>query len=155
MILSKGEVYVRTFLEHAKGSALDIIVDYEVPIGMVALLSSFTEQIRSFHFLCSRWEEIQSVSEIISGSLPLLHTLTIDITEEDGLDDFKITPPSLPPFSNAVNLEALHFHSTSDRSPFVLHLVLPNLVSFDLLIGHWGGFPAFLLFDFLEGSPML
>ena len=152
MSLSKGEVYVKTFLERAKRSPLDIIVDREVPVGTVALLSSLTKQIRSFDLLCRGWAGTQSV---ISGSLPLLHTLTIDFNERDGPDDFGIIPSSPLPFSNAVNLKMLLFHSTWDQSPFILRLGFPNLISFDLSTEHWGEFPALRLFDFLEGSPML
>jgi hypothetical protein len=55
----KGEVYVKTFLERAKGTPLDIIVDHEVPVGTVALLSPLTKQIRSFDFLSCGWADIQ------------------------------------------------------------------------------------------------
>ena len=160
LTLSKGGVYVKTFLERAKGSQLDIIVDHEIPVGTVALLSPLAEQIRCFDFLRCEWTEIQSVSEVISGSLRLLHTLTVDFAAGNGpdrldQDGFEIPPPSPLPFSKAVNLKAFRFHSACYHSPFILRLVFPSLVSFDLSTEHWGEFPALRLFDFLEGSPML
>ena len=153
--LSNGEVYVKTFLERAKGTPLDIVVDHGVPVETVALLSSLTKQIRSLDFLSCKWAEIQRFSEVVSGSLPLLYALTIDFMVGGGLDNVESTPPTLPLFSNAVNLKALHFHSTWAYSPFILHLVFPNLVSFNFSTEHWREFPALPLFDFLEGSPVL
>ena len=155
MSLSKGEVYVKTFLERAKGTPLDIVVGHGVPVETVALLSSLTKQIRCFDFLSCRWAEIQTFSEVISGSFPLLHALTINSTGGSSPNDFESTPPSLHLFNNAANLKVLHFHSTWDYSPFILGLVFSNLVSFDFSTDHWREFPALRLFDFLEGSPML
>ena len=40
LFLSNGEVYVKTHLERARGSPLDIITDCDAPVGTVALLSS-------------------------------------------------------------------------------------------------------------------
>ena len=155
LTLSKGEVYMKTFLERAKGTPLDIIVDHEIPVQTMTPLSFLTNQIRTFHFLGSGWADIQKLSEVISGPLPLLHTLTVDFVEENDLDDLEDIQFSLPLFTSAVNLKVLQFHSIWDQSPFILHLAFPNLVSFDLSTEHWAGFPALRLLDFLEGSPML
>ena len=161
MFLSKGEDYVKTFLERAKAFPLEIIVGCEVPAKTIALLSSHTKQIGALDFLNSRWTDFQRFSKV-SGLLPLLHTLKIDLPmtydwldEEDNLDDFLRTPSSLPFFSEAVHLKVLRFHSTSSQPPFVLSLACPNLVSFDLSIVHEGDFYASQLFHFLDGSPML
>ena len=86
MFLSKGEDHVKTFLERAEGSPLEIIVGYEVPVQTMALLSSRTKQIGTLGFLNSRWTDLQSFSEVTSGLLPLLHTLGIDSIET-------LTPP--------------------------------------------------------------
>ena len=159
LTLSKGEVYLKTLLERAKLTPLDIIVDRKVTLGTMTLLSPLTKQIRSFNFLGTGRADIKKFSEVISGSLPLLHTLTfyfteeIGLTDEPGLDDFGGDSPSLPLFANSVNLKALHFHSTSYMTPFVLHLTFPNLVSVDLSTVR--PLSALRLFDFLEGSPML
>ena len=160
LTLSKGEVYLKTFLERAKLTPLDIIVDRKVTLGMMTLLSPLTKQIRSFNFLGTGRADIKRFSEVISGSLPLLHTLTFyfteqGLTDEPGLEDFESDCPSLPLFANSVNLKALHFHSTSFISPFVFHIIFPNLVSVDLSTAVHGHVSALRLFDFLEGSPML
>lgn len=155
MSLSKDEKYLKTFLERAKGSALDIVVDRGVPIRTMVLLPPLTKQIRTLDFFSSGWEDIQRFSEATSGSLPLLHTLTIDITKEDSPSDFEGTTPSPPLLSGATNLRALHFRSRLDQSPFIHHLVFTNLVSLDLSIAQREEFHASRLFDFLEGSPML
>ena len=162
VFLLKGEDYVKTFLKRAKESPLEIVVDYEVPVKTIALLPPLTKQIRTLNFLNSRWADFQRFSEVTSGLLPHLHTLTIDfteshthITEEDDMDDLENNPPSLPLFSDAVDLKALRFHSASFQSPFVLHFVFPNLVSFDLSMIKQRDFDASQLFDFLESSPML
>ena len=155
LTLSKGEVYLKTFLERAKLTPLDIIVDRKVTLGMMTLLSPLTKQIRSFNFLGTGRADIKRFSEVISGSLPLLHTLAFYFyfTERGLTDDFGSDSPSFPLFANSVNLKALHFHSTSYLSPFVLHLTFPNLVSVDLSAART--LSALRLFDFLKGSPML
>ena len=147
---------MRTLLERAKGSALDIIANRGDSVSTITLLSPHTQQIRSLDFTDSTWADIQRLSEIDSGPRPLLRTLKINMVE-----DFRsvgqlghITLPSLPLFSNAVNLE--EFVLRSQKGPFLNHFVFPNLTTFELsatLI--WEEFQTSELLNFLEASPML
>jgi hypothetical protein len=153
--LLNGEVYLKTLLERAKGSALDIIVDRGVPVRTMALLSPHTKRIKRLAFECNEWTDIQRFSEVNSGPLPLLHTLTINTTMEDDLHGFDMTPPSPPLLSNAVNLKAISLYSHSEWSPFLSHFVFPNLTSLDLIAEPFDEFRASQLLDFLAASPML
>jgi hypothetical protein len=156
LFLSKGEVYVKTFLERAKGTALDIIVDGWVRVSDMMLLASHTEQIKYLAIPYSRLADIRKFSEANPERLPLLHTLRIFVDEDDSPDDFDmITPPSPLLFSNAVNLKVLCFNSDTDLSPSPRPFVFPNLVSFDLFARPFESFRASRLLDFLEASPML
>lgn len=153
LFLSNGEDYVKTFLERAKGSELDIIIDRDVPVHTMALLSSNTRQMRSLDFLCANWMDIQKFSQVNSEPLPLLHTLTIDTAYPDSFDG--TTPQHL--FSNAVNLRMLRFYSRSRSSPSFLRFDFPNLVSFEFSAKPSLNqeFRAPRLLDFLEASPTL
>ena len=82
-----GETYMKTFLERAKGSPLSIISGYADPVGAITLLSSYTKQIKHLHFVHNHWANIQRLSEIIAGPLPLLHTITIDLVQGPGDPD--------------------------------------------------------------------
>lgn len=152
--LSKGEDYVGTLFERAKGTALDITIDDEVPVGTLALLSSRSRQIRSLHFECEEWPVVRWFLAADHGSLSLLHTLTVDITEGDDVG-FDETPPSLPYFSNAVNLRVFHFHLHAMWSPLLSHFAFPRLVSFNFSVCTPVEFSISQLLDFLEASPML
>ena len=153
---SKGEVYLKTLLERAKASPVDVLVDRVDPAGTAILLSSYTRQIKRLDFLPSDWDDIRRFSEAAFGPLPLLNTLTISTTVEQSPDDLDImAAPSQPLFSNAVNLKVFHFHSKSEWSPFLSQFSFPNLVSFDLSATPWDEFHASRLLDFLESSPML
>ena len=149
LILSSGEVYVNTFLERAKGSALDIIVDRGVAVSTMALLSSHTKRFRSLEFECDDWTDVQRFSEVNSGPLPLLRVLAIK--KRDGLQPTS-SPPS-PLFSNAVNLRVFRFHSRWSQS--FTCFVFPNLVSFDFSARPSEGPFVSRLLDFLEASPTL
>ena len=146
---------MKTLLERAKASTLDIISGYECPVGVIALFPPHTIQIRTLNFGYNHWTEIQRFSEVNSGPLPLLRALTINAIDEFSLHrPNTMTPPTLPLFSNAVNLKEFVLHS--ERSPFLSHFVLPNLTAFELSVTPTGdGFRVSELLDFLEASPML
>jgi hypothetical protein len=154
--LSMGEVYTKTFLERAKGSALDIIVSYEPPVSVMRLLSPHAEQIRRLSFVHNQLRDIQRFLEVNSGPLPLLHTLELFTLEENSPAGFgRMTYPSPLFFSNAVNLKAFRIHSSSMSSPPFNCFAFPNLVLFDLSASPLQRFSASRLLDFLETSPML
>jgi hypothetical protein len=156
LILSKGEVYTKTLLERAKGSALEIITKSYDPTGAVILLPPHNQQIRYLEFRWTAWNVVQRFSEVNSGPLPLLHTLKIDASNEinfDGQPDV-MTPPSLPLFTSAVNLKEFILHS--ERFPFLNHFIFPNLTTFELSATPGRErFRASELLNFLEASPML
>ena len=64
-----------------------------------------------------------------------------------------MTPPSLPLFSNAVNLQMFRVHS--EDSQLLSLFVFPTLTSFELSMESPEEFWALYLLDFLEASPML
>ena len=152
--LSNGEVYVKTMLERAKGSALNIITNSIQPDGTVTLLLPHSTQSEYIYFKCSHWKDIQRFSEINSGPLPLLRTLKLSAVRESNLgnpDD--MTPPSFPLFRNPINLGKLQLHS--EGLPFLNHFTFPNLTTFELSMSEVEGFRASQLLDFLEASPTL
>jgi len=155
LYLSKGEAYVKTLLERAKGSALTITTNSRHSVDTVTPLPPHTEQLKRISFERNHWKDIQSFSEINSGPLPLLRTLKIRAVEEsnpDGPDT--MTPPSLPLFRNAVNLKELIL--SSEGLQFLNHFVFPNLTILELwVVPEPEGFRASQLLDFLEASPML
>ena len=153
--LRKGDVYVKTLLERAKGSPLDILVNCMDPISAtVPLLSPHTKQIGRLHFVFSLWADIQKFLELNSGPLPLLHALMICNIAETIVDSSRtITPLSPPLFSNAVNLQEFRLHSES--LPLLNHFVFPSLTFFELSVVSQERFRASQLLDFLEASPML
>ena len=155
LFLSEGEVYLKTLLGRVKGTALDVISTYRVPVSTMALLSSHTKQIRYLQFTYNEWMDIQAFSQISSGPLPLLHTLAITTFMEYGLSRFDRPPSSPLLFSSAVNLEVFRLHSNSDRPPFLSQFAFPNIVSFEFTARLSRGFRALQLLDFLEGSTML
>jgi hypothetical protein len=157
LYLSKGEVYVKTLLERAKGSVLDITVGGVDPACAVALLLPHAQQIRFLDFACDDWIDIiQRFSGVNSGPLPLLTTLKItavdDVTLEEP-DDMTSPSPSLSLFSHAVNLNEFFLHS--DGSLSLRHFRFPNLTTFELSAVPGEDFRASQLLDFLEASPML
>jgi hypothetical protein len=144
---------MKTLLERAKGSALDVTVNDMDPVGTMTLLPPHTKQIRFLDFAYNYWANIQRFSEVNSGPLPLLTTLKINAINEFSLEGpDNMTPPSLPLFSNAVNLK--EFFLESEGAPFLGNFAFPNLTTFKLL-----AMPEDLrlshLLDFLEASPML
>ena len=144
---------MKTLLERARGSPLDITTDYSAPIDTITLLFPHTQQIRSLNFTKSYWTVIRWFSEVISGPLPLLRNLEIDAVMELRLvlHSYPAVPPSLPLFSNAVNLK--RFVLRSPTSPFLSCFVFPNLTTFELSVIPAEGFRASELPNFLEASP--
>ena len=152
LVLSKGETCVRTFLERAKGSALDIITHCRDPVTTVSLLSPHTRQIRSLCVMRDFWTDVQEFSDINSGPLPFLRTLEISV-----LKDVRVTNRAnllLPLFVGAADLKQLIL--SSPGSPLLSLFVFPNLTTFKLRTT-WAmeKLRASELLDFLEASPML
>ena len=150
--LSKGEACVRTFLERAKGTALDVITHRKDRVTTMSLLSPHTQQIRSLHVVRNLWTDVQTLFNINSGPLPFLRTLEISV-----LKDVQATNRanlSLPLFSGAANLKQLILSSSG--SPPLSLFAFPNLTTFKLHTSYARGrFHASELFSFLEASPTL
>ena len=154
IFLKKGKVYVKTLLERAKGSLLDVSIDQDVPIDTITLLSPYTQQIGYLEFRRNYWEGIRKYSQVNPGPLPLLRTLTISSYEpDDGSQPTITTPPQSPLFTNAVNVEEFTFNSR--RFQFLNHFIFPNLTTFTLWTGEITRPRASDLFNFLKASPML
>jgi hypothetical protein len=154
LYLSKGEIYVKTLLERARGSALDITAHHTNPIGAMALLPPHTKQIKYLQFASSYWEDIQRFSEVNSGPLPLLTTLKIGTIDKFNMEDLdETTPPPLPLFSSAINLKKFVLYS--DALPSLDRFGFPNLTKFKLFVAPEDGFYASQLLNFLEASPAL
>ena len=144
---------MKTFLERAKGSALDIVVGRELPVNTIALLSPNIGQIRSLNLLCDEGNIMQRFLQANSGPFPFLQALTIH-TDDTGRFN-PITPLTEPYSINAVNLRVLHLYSKSRSSPSFAHFHFPNLISFKLSAEGVNAFRASHLLDFFEASPML
>ena len=152
LFLSNGEDYVNTYLQRAKGCALDVFVHHEDPIATSKPLSSLTGQIRSLELVLGEWRTLWNFEDIVSGPLPLLQTLVITNTVENALNPNLRSPPL---FSNAVNLSTFCFNSMLGKTPDLSHFIFPNLVSFDFCIEPEFFFSPSMLLDFLQASPML
>ena len=146
---------MKALLKRTKGSALDVVIDHGAPLNTITLLLPHTRQIRHLIFSQNYWTEISTYSQVLSGPLPLLRTLTIQIDESGGLYVRPNTPDAPLPllFSGAVNLETFVFEPESAGSldPFVF----PNLTTFKLSTPPLKYFKASDLLDFLDASPML
>jgi hypothetical protein len=156
LVLRKGEIYAKTLLERAKGSALDVTSSYCDSISTIRLLPPHTQQIWSIAFGRTNRKKIQRFLEINSGPLPLLRTLILDHVKDVNLDDTNpITPHSTPLFSNGVNVEEFTLRCL-DGYPFLNRFSFPNLTTFKLLVlAREFTYHALELLDFLESSPML
>ena len=152
LFLKKGEEYVSTLLERAKGSELDIVTGHNAPLGTVALVSPHAQQIVYLEFVFNTWQDIIAFSESNSGQLPLLRTLKIS---PDGRynQSIVVTPPSLPLFRGSVNLQKFVLHSWTHSS--LSYFVLPNLTTFELMSLGSDKCNASCLLNFLEASPTL
>ena len=156
LVLSKGRVYTETLLGRARGSALDVVLDLNLPTKRMALVSPHTRQIRSLSLSNYGWERVQKFSEAVSGPLPLLHTLKIISTVEDRPVRLDTGAPPCPTFFNsAVNLRTFYYHSSSSRSQYLRCFLFPNITSFDFSAETFEELPASQLLDFLEASPVL
>ena len=152
LFLGKGDLYVKTLLERAKGSALEIITECNIPIGTITRLSPYARQIRDIQLLNSYWGDIKAFSEINSGPLPLLHTLEINSYGSDSTRG-AMAPLSSPLFGGALNLERLVLNL--DMHQCLNHFVFPNLTTFELLIQFNDTFDISDLLSFLKTSPLL
>jgi len=159
LILPKGKVYIENLLERTKEAPLDIITHYGAPVGTTELLFPHAQRIKYLNFMYNCWSDVQRFSEANSGPLPLLYTLEINADVDSGHAGRPdpTTPPSLPLFTNAVNLK--RFVLRSRKSPFLNHFVFPNLTTFKLSVAPaeegFRAFRALELLDFLEASPVL
>ncbi|KAF9783943.1 hypothetical protein BJ322DRAFT_1109795 [Thelephora terrestris] len=155
LFLNKGEECVSTLLKRAKGSALDVILYYEVPVDTFALISPRAQRIRHLELKWSHWKDIIAFSDLNCGNLPLLRTLEITSSEtytsHGGLN--VVVAPSLPFFRGSINLESFTFHSW--RVSFLSHFIFPNLTTFELLSRPAEECSALCLLNFLEASPTL
>ena len=142
---------MKTVLERANGSALDVFIDKDIPTTSVAVHSPHVQQIKHLEFKLTHWEDILKFSEVDSGPLPLLRTLKINPGR--GTEDDDIFPPSLPLLSNAINLEEFIFDSFQFQ--FLNHFVFPRLTTFRLWTLEVVGSGVSELFDFLKASPTL
>ena len=152
LFLTKGKDYVTTFLERAKGSALEVITDHEVPLGTTTLLLPHVQKIRRLDFQSDYFTNIATFSEASSGPLPLLRTLWICLRgSRNRFDQPGIL--TAPLFCGAINLE--EFVLDSKQPELLKHLVFPNLTIFKLSAFGADGLDASYLFDFLKASPTL
>ena len=122
------------------------------PPGTITLLSPRFRQIRHLELSHSYWKDIIAYSEISSGPLPLLHTLTVTPLEFISLDPV-VTPAAPPFFGGAVNLKRFLFNSK--KLNLLNHFVFPNLTTFELSVQQAWTSNASNLFDFLKASPKL
>ena len=156
MFLEKGEDCIKTLLQRAKGSSLEISIDPDVPIRDIRLLSPHSQRIRCLEFTRNYWHSIAEFSEVNPGPLPHLRTLKVSWDEADDDDEFAAiaaTPPSSMFFANAPNVEEFSFRST--RFKFLNYFFFPNLTTFTLWTLEVTRSRASDLFDFLQASPML
>ena len=154
---SKADLYAKTFLERSKGSALDVtargpITTDPVRVETLALLSPHAQRVGSLDFLYGYWSDIQEFSKAVSGPLPLLRILKINVVYDHHRP--VMTPPLLPLFTGAVNLK--EFSLRSEGLPFLDRFIFPNLTTLKLsTMPARGGFPTLQLLNFLEASPAL
>ena len=143
---------VRTLLERAKGAPLDITVDYyKSTFRDLTLLTPSGRQIRSLELKKPSSYEVQDLSTAISGPLPLLHTLEIDL--EKYLDGYgSLVTPVLPLFEGAVNLK--NFVLNLYHLPSLPRFTFPNLTTLTFST-NVHEFPVSQLLDFLEASSAL
>jgi hypothetical protein len=157
---STADFYMKTLLERSRGSVLDVIVPRygssadHVRAETLGLLPPHTQRIGNLDFVHNHWAGIQEFSEVVSGFLPLLQTLKIDVIYEPHWSGtWVMTPPSLLLFTGAKDLKEFCLHSAG--LPFLDHFIFPNLTTLELSAVPEEGFPTLQLLDFLETSPTL
>ena len=157
LFIRKGKDYVKTLLERAQGSSLDIITDGHIPVSTILLFPPHAQQITSICFGLTDWEDILQFFQINSGSLPLLHTLTIAGVDDGDRDHANpVTSPPTPLLSNAVNVKDFTLRCF-DWRPYLRHFSFPNLTTFEFCASlvESPAYRALELLDFLEASPAL
>lgn len=154
--LKKGEDHVMTFLDRAKGSALDVIAHRDASVGTITLLSPAARQIRILKLESNCLSDILRFSALNSGQLPILRVLEIT----SSLEPYNlpgrphVVDPPLPPFfKGSPNLERFVF--CSEKFNYLSLFVFPNLTTFELSTCPVGVTSALYLLDFLKASPML
>ena len=155
LLLENGEVYVKTFLERAKGTPLDIVTKCYDSLNTIMLLSPHARQIRSLEFIRYNWRSVLKFCTVDFGPLPLLHTLdvaTCSTTWQWSGPLDTVTAPSPTLFKGAVNLENFLFSGEVQR---LSHFAFPKLITFKLSTPAEGPLEVLDLFDFLEASPTL
>ena len=147
-----GSPRMKTLLGRAKGSPLDITIDYyRSSFSDATLLSPFVQQIRSLKLKYTSSGEIQDLSIAIPGPLPLLDTLEIDARGYLG-GPRSLVAPTLPLFESATNLK--NFDLCIIQFPSLRHFTFPNLTT--LNFSTWiTTYPVSELLNFLEASPAL
>ena len=145
---------MKTLLERAKGSALDIRSAGLYHPGILALLSPRAQQFRTLDFVRDYWSNVRRFSEATSGPLPLLHTLKINAIKPHIFAPETMSPPSLPFFSGAVNLKNFFLHSQG--VPHLDCFAFPNLTTFELSVTPRNEeFSISQILEFLEVTPTL
>ena len=144
-----------TLLERAKGSALEVVIDCHSPPNTITPLLPHARRIKRLKLPLNYWSQIVTLSQLISGPLPLLRTLKISVNESDGPHGQPNTPAAPSPllFDGAVNLEKFVFEPDSAGS--LNNFVFPNLTTFKLSAIAMTDFNASDLFDFLRTSSTL
>ena len=144
---------MKTFLERAKESALDVRSDRLDRADTLALISTHAQKFRTLNLAYDSWSDIRRFSEVAPGPLPLLRTLEINVLGfgRPGPETMNRPPPL---FNGAVNLKKFTLHS--EGMPFLNHFVFPNLKTFELSAMPVNAeFHVSQLLDFLEASPTL
>ena len=158
LTIERSGLSVKTLLDRAKATALDIKSSRLNRVDILGLLPPRAQQFRSLEFVHDCWPYIQIFSEAAPGPLPLLHTLKLDMVElETPFEtmDFEVMRPILSPFfSGAVNLKHLVLHTKGEA--LLNHFIFPNLKTFELSVTRfWDPFPFSDLLDFFGASPTL
>jgi len=152
---------VKTLLERAKLSALDISSARLDRADTLALLSSYAQQSRTLKFVKDCWPYARTFSKAIPGPLPLLHTLEIDVVDLDfcsrrTIDSEIMGPPSHPFFNGAANLKNFTLRMRGEESLFLSYFVFSNLKIFELSVKPLHQpFSLPSLLDSFEASPTL
>ena len=154
LTIKRSDLFVKTFLERAKESALDVRSDRLDHANILAMLSPHAQRFRTLDLAYNSWSDIQRFSEAAPGPLPLLRTLNINVLGFGMLGPETMNPPSPPLFSGAVNLKNFILHS--EGVPYLNRFVYPNLKTFELSAMPINAeFHVSQLLNFLEASPTL